>query len=302
MNPYKKKALGKGLDAILGPARTEERTESPSSLEKEQIHGEMILLLNPTEIVPSKVQTRKTFREETIEKLADSIKQHGLQEPIIVRKAGEKYELVCGERRLRACVLAGLNQIPAICRKISDDDAILLGLIENIQREDLNPIEEAEAYQSILNRFNWSQEKLAETIGKDRSTIANSLRLLSLPSTVQNMVIDGKLSMGHARALLGLNEPELIIQIAKQVAEQGLSVRQTEQLVARLKNHVPKKSLTSKNPKNAYIVEIEQELCRKLGTKVQIKHGNTGKGKIEVAYFSNEELARILKLLGISIE
>lgn len=302
MNPSKKKALGKGLDAILGPTRMEEKIEKPFDLEKGKYIGEQILLINPAQITPSKVQTRKTFREESIQKLADSIKQHGLQEPVIVRKSGEKYELVCGERRLRACILADLKEIPAICRNISDDEAILLGLIENIQREDLNPIEEAEAYQSILNRFNWSQEQLSETVGKDRSTIANALRLLSLPPTVQDMVVDGVITMGHARALLGLTNSELIIQVARQVAEQGLSVRQTEQLVNRLKNDTKKKPLASKKTKSIQIIEIEQQLCRKLGTKVHIKHGNSGKGKIEVSYFSNEELSRILEVLGVTIE
>ncbi|MGC8737075.1 MAG: ParB/RepB/Spo0J family partition protein [Candidatus Hydrogenedens sp.] len=302
MNANKKKALGKGLDAILGPIRTEKPEEVTSVSQQGKVSSEQILLLNPAEVIPSKVQTRKTFREASIQKLADSIKQHGLQEPVVVRKTGDKYELVCGERRLRACILAGLKEIPAICRNISDDESILLGLIENIQREDLNPIEEAEAYQSILNRFNWSQEQLSETVGKDRSTIANALRLLSLPLSVQNMVIEGILTMGHARALLGLSDMELIVQIAQQVVERGLSVRQTEQWVARLKDNTKKKPITYQKTKNIQIVEIEQELCRRLGTKVNIKHGNSGKGKIEVSYFNNEEFSRILKVLGINLE
>ena len=302
MNPNKKKALGKGLDAILGPIRTEETVEGHPASSQEKISDKQILLLNPTEVIPSKVQTRKTFNEESLQKLADSIKQHGLQEPVIVRKTEDKYELVCGERRLRACILAGLKEIPAICRNISDDESILLGLIENIQREDLNPIEEAEAYQSILKRFNWSQEQLSERIGKDRSTISNSLRLLSLPVTVQNRVIEGTLTMGHARALLGLPNSELIVQVAQQVIERGLSVRQTEQWVNRLKEDTKKKPLTSKKTKNIQILEIEQQLCRRLGTKVNIKHGNSGKGKIEVSYFNNEEFSRILRVLGIDIE
>lgn len=302
MNPSKKKVLGKGLDAILGPTRTEERIEKPFDLEKGEFVGEQILLINPAQIMPSKVQMRKTFREESIQKLADSIKKHGLQEPVIVRKSGDKYEVVCGERRLRACILADLKEIPVICRNVSDDEAILLGLIENIQREDLNPIEEAEAYQSILNRFNWSQEQLSEMVGKDRSTIANALRLLSLPSTVQDMVIEGKLTMGHARALLGLPNSETIIQVAISVVERGLSVRQTEQLVSRLKDATKKKPIAGKKTKSIQIIELEEQLCRKLGTKVSIKHGNLGKGKIEVSYFSNEELSRILEILGINVE
>ncbi len=302
MNPSKKKALGKGLDAILGPIKTEEKTDVLSTPSEEKKTGEQILLLNPTEVMPSKVQTRKTFREESLHKLAESIKQHGLQEPIIVRKIGDKYELVCGERRLRACILAGLKEIPAICRNVSDDESILLGLIENIQREDLNPIEEAEAYQSILNRFNWSQEQLSETVGKDRSSISNALRLLSLPLAVQSMVINGILTMGHARALLGLPSQELIIQIAQQIQEKGFSVRQVEKIVSRLKGDIKKKPIPSKKTKNLQVIEIEQQLCRRLGTKVNIKHRNSGKGKIEVSYFSNEEFTRILNILGISIE
>ncbi|MCA1903055.1 MAG: ParB/RepB/Spo0J family partition protein [Candidatus Hydrogenedens sp.] len=300
MSSSKKKALGKGLDAILGPLRIGEGEKADSDVNK--VSSEQILLLQPQNILPSKVQTRKTFNEESLQSLADSIKKHGLQEPIIVRKSGDKYELVCGERRLRACIIAGLNEIPALCRNISDDESILLGLIENIQREDLNPIEEAEAYQSILERFVWSQEQLAETIGKDRSSVSNSIRLLSLPSAVQMLVVDGKLSMGHARALLGLNSPQLIIEVANKIINHGLSVRQTEQLVMGLKSGERKKPLTPKKIKNPHIIEIEQELSRRLGTRVNIKHGNSGKGKIEVNYFSNNELTRILTILGISLE
>jgi len=297
----KRKVLGKGLEAILGPTRIQ-RQEPTSVYNSQDTLKEQILYLNPRDVRPSKVQTRKTFNENSIQKLAESIKKHGLQEPVIVRKSEDKYELVCGERRLRACILAGLTEIPAIYRNVSDDESILLGLIENIQREDLNPIEEAEAYQSILEKFHWSQEQLSETIGKDRSTISNSVRLLTLPSTVQAMVMDGTITTGHARSLLGLVSPELIIQTAQQIVEQGLSVRETENLVSRLKEGTKKKHITTQKIKNPQLNEIEQQLCRQLGTKVSIKHGNSGKGKIEVSYFSNDELSRLLKVLGVSFE
>ncbi len=301
MSSSKKKGLGKGLEAILGPARIQSQ-ESVSAHDTQETVREQILFLNPRDVRPSKVQTRKTFNEDSIQQLAESIKRHGLQEPVIVRKSEGKYELVCGERRLRACILAGLTEIPAICRNVSDDESILLGLIENIQREDLNPIEEAEAYKSILESFQWSHEQLSETVGKDRSTISNSLRLLSLPSTIQSMIMDGTITTGHARSLVGLPSPELILQTARQIVEQGLSVRETEKLVSKLKEGTKKKSITPQKIKNPQLNEIEQQLCRKLGTKVSIKHSHSGKGKIEVSYFSNDELSRLLKVLGISFE
>lgn len=301
MNPSKKKALGKGLDAILGPVQlntvvNQEQPDTPNTDAPEA--NEKFLYLSPNDILPSKYQVRRNFSEQSLQELAESIKKHGLQEPVIVRWRNNSYELVCGERRLRASILAGLESIPAICRDITDEEAMLIGLIENIQREDLNPIEEAEAYQTILNKFQWSQEQLAETISKDRSTIANTLRLLTLPEFVQQQLIEGTITPGHARALLRLESAEHILQITKKILEQKLSVRETETLV----NHLlegKKKRQIAKKEKHPQIIEIENALCRRLGTKVTVTPKTKGRGKIEVQYFSNDELIRILNILGI---
>ncbi len=302
MNSGKKKALGKGLDAILGPLKVpSENISSQNLTSSESISTEnTILYLEPQKIIPNKYQARKNFNEESLKSLADSIKKHGLQEPIVVRKKENVYELVCGERRLRASILAGINQIPAICKNISDDEVILIGLIENIQREDLNPIEEAEAYSTIISKFSWTQEQLAEAIGKDRSSIANTIRLLNLPQEVKDMLISGEITPGHARALLGLPTKEAIIKLAQEIVEKKLSVRQVEDLVNKLSHSTKKRKATLSKTKESYITEIEQTLSRKLGTKVVLKPKSPGKGKIEVEYYSNEDLNRILSILGYS--
>ncbi len=300
MNPDKKKALGKGLDAILGPLKIPIETTSTHTTEgKGPAPTEnTILYLDPHKITPNKYQARKNFNEESLKKLAESIKKHGLQEPIIVRKKENSYELVCGERRLRASIMAGLSQIPAICRNISDDEALLIGLIENIQREDLNPIEEAEAYSTIINKYNLTQEQLAEALGKDRSSIANTIRLLILPDEIKKMLISGQLSAGHARTLLALPTQDIMIKFAKEIIEKRLSVRQVEELVKKHSYKDKKQKVSKQKSKPPYITQIEQTLSRKLGTKVSLVPKSAEKGKIEVEYYSNEDLNRILSILG----
>lgn len=302
MNPGKKKALGKGLDAILGPLKIpiENTSTHTTEVKGPEPTENTILYLDPQKITPNKYQARKNFNEESLKKLAESIKKHGLQEPIIVRKKENTYELVCGERRLRASIMAGLNQIPAICRNISDDEAILIGLIENIQREDLNPIEEAEAYSTIINKYNWTQEQLAEAVGKDRSSIANTIRLLILPDEIKKMLISGELSSGHARALLALPTQDIMIKFAKEIIEKRLSVRQVEELVKKHSYKDKKQKVSKQISKPPYITHIEQTLSRKLGTKVSLIPKSAEKGKIELEYYSNEDLNRILSILGYS--
>ncbi|MCX8064995.1 MAG: ParB/RepB/Spo0J family partition protein [Candidatus Hydrogenedentes bacterium] len=302
MNSGRKKALGKGLDAILGPLKVPSEGLSSKGLgqdEKGEDEGK-ILQLDPNKIMPNKYQTRKNFDEDSLKSLAESIKKYGLQEPIVVRKKEDTYELVCGERRLRASILAGVTQIPAICKNISDDEALLIGLIENIQREDLNPIEEAEAYITIINKYNWTQEQLAEAIGKDRSTVANTIRLINLPDEIKELLISRQISSGHARCLLSLPTKEAIIKLANEIVSKELSVRQTEEIVNRINEKTKKRRISQPNVKDPYIRKVEQTLSRQLGTKVILKPQSTEKGKIEIEYYSNEDLNRILEILGYS--
>lgn len=278
----KKGGLGRGLSALIsGPNGIAETTGG----EKDQL-----LELDPRAIEPNPAQPRKSFDESALEDLAQSIRKDGVQEPVIVRRAGGRYELVSGERRVRASIMAGLKTIPAICRAVPDADMLKLGLIENIQREDLNPIELAMAYQLLIEQFEWTQEELADEVGKKRATVTNTLRLLNLPPDVQQRVAEGDLSMGHARALLAMESRAAQSAACRKVIAQGLSVRQTE----RLAQQPAKKARPAAKDPN--IAGIEDELRRVLGTRVAVKPSGSSKGKIEIEYFNLDELDRILKL------
>lgn len=289
MANMKKKGLGKGLGALIGgaPFSVDKIPETGEALPD----GAKLILLDPREIQPNPKQPRRVFAEESLTELAESLRRDGMQEPVIVRKAKDGYELVSGERRVRASVMADLDRIPAICRKVSDRDMLKLGLIENIQREDLNAIELALAYQQLIEEFKCTQEELAEQIGKNRVTVTNTLRLLHLPEVVQEQVADGSLTMGHAKALLSIESPTAQMAAARKIIKQGLSVRQAEQLAAQSK---PKeKKVAAKDPN---ISQIEDSLRRSLGTKVSLKAGKNGRGRIEIDYYSLDELDRLLKL------
>jgi ParB family chromosome partitioning protein len=267
----KRKVLGRGIEALIP-----------------QVEGEI------EEIEISKIrrnpnQPRQQLDPEKIKELAASIEQRGVLQPIMVRRVGEEYELVVGERRFQAAKSLGWEKIPAILKRLSDDEVLQVSLIENLQREDLNPIEEAEAYSSLIKRFNFSQEDVAKQVGKDRTSITNALRLLRLPQEIKDLLVAGKLSAGHARALLGLTDEEKMLGVSKIIVKKNLSVRQTENMVKRLKE--PKRSVELKDP----VVEVcEQELMNFLGTKVRIRHGKR-RGKIEIEYYSLEDLERILE-------
>ncbi len=286
----KKKGLGRGLDALLGDApvnldmlrEREPAAETPPN-------GARLLLLDPRDIKPNPMQPRQTFNEETLEELAESIRRDGVQEPVIVRKAGDGYELVGGERRVRASILADLDSIPAICREVDDRDMLKLSLIENVQREDLNAIELAHAYQRLIGEYGLTQEQLAAEVGKKRVTVTNTLRLLQLPREVQDMVASGDLTMGHARALLGLETAAGQSRVARRVVAQGMSVRQVEQLASAGKPE-PRKP-AAKDPN---IASVEDELRRALGAKVTVKTAKNNRGRIEIEYFSLDELERLL--------
>jgi len=291
----RKKGLGKGLGALIGSgavqgATGQSRPPAPAALPD----GTELLLLDPRALKPNPKQPRRVFQEEALQELAASIRQDGVQEPVIVRRSGGGFELVSGERRVRASILADLEQVPAVCRDVSDRDMLKLGLIENIQREDLNAIETAHAYQQLIDEFGWTQEQLAREVGKNRVTVTNTLRLLNLPPLVQDQVGEGLLSMGHARALLTFESTDHQLAAARKAIAEGLSVRQVEKLGAASKT--PAKTTTAK-PKDPNIAQIEEDLRRSLGTRVALRTQSADRGKIEIEYFSLDELERLLQVL-----
>lgn len=292
MGSAKKKGLGRGLGALIGGAggslSAAVMVEKPAENFPEE---DRVLHLDPQKILPNPKQPRKAFNEEALEELCESIRRSGVQEPVIVRKAGGNYELVSGERRVRASVMAGKETIPAICRKVSDREMLRLGLVENIQREDLNPIELAQAYQALIDEFNWTQEQLADEVGKKRATVTNTLRLLNLPEEVQQYVVDGSLTMGHARAMLALGSPQAQLTAARKTIALGLSVRQAEKLAS--EKAKPKKQA---GLKDANVSRIEDELRHRLSTKVSLKHGKSNRGRIEIEYYSLDDLERLLSI------
>lgn len=299
-----KKALGKGLSALIpdsyvkaGEVRGEISAERQPLSDKASAQG--FELIPVDYIRPNREQPRKEFRPEALEDLAASIKEKGILQPIIVKKTGEKqYDLICGERRFRAAILCGLSAIPAVIKDIAREDFLEWAIIENVQREDLNPIEEAEAYQKLAEDHKISQEEIARRIGKSRTAITNTMRLLRLPSDLRGYLADGMLSAGHARALLGLLTPEHQRQIAKRIVEDNLSVRQVEALVNRSLAHKRKpKSARHLSPE---IVDLENQLSRHLGTQVKIyPKKNLKQGRVEFHYLTLDELDSILNRMKL---
>ncbi|WP_223643336.1 ParB/RepB/Spo0J family partition protein [Planococcus sp. 4-30] len=275
------KGLGKGINALF-PGETINEADKVNQISVSKIGA------NP-------YQPRKNFDQAALEELAESIKEHGILQPIVVRKKGEKYELVVGERRFRAAKLIKLKEVPAIIKELTDQQMMELAILENLQREDLTPIEEAEAYQKLMEALNLTQEQLAFRLGKSRPHIANHVRLLALPENVRTLISDKQLSMGHGRTLLGLRSKKLIPETAEKVVKENLNVRQLENLVQRLNEDVPRETIEKK--KDLFIEEKQSELRDRFGTKVQIKK-NKNKGKIEIEFFSEDDLERILELLS----
>lgn len=275
------RGLGKGLNALF-PGESLSKAEAV-----EHIHVKSIK--------PNPYQPRKIFDETAIEELRDSIKEHGILQPIILRKVGTTYEIVVGERRFRAAKLAGLKEVPAVVRNLTDEETMELAILENLQREDLTPIEEAEAYHNLMENLKITQEQLAFRLGKSRSHIANHVRLLTLPNKVRTTITEGKLSMGHGRTLLGLRNKEQITVVADRVLKEGLNVRQLERLVQNMNENVPRET-KPKEKKDLFLVERESNLRDYFGTNVTIKKSKN-KGKIEIEFFSEEDLERILELL-----
>jgi len=291
----KKRGLGRGLDALLGAAASRPATPASPGVTDSKLAGEgdRILRQLPVDLIQrGKYQPRKDIDPESLQELADSIKAQGVMQPIVVRPIPDhRYEIIAGERRWRAAQLAGLDEIPALVRDVTDKAAIAMSLIENIQREDLNPIEEAAALLRLQQEFELTQQEVADAVGKSRSTVANLLRLMSLQADVRRLVEHGDLEMGHARALLGLDATRQS-QAARSVVARGLSVRQTEALV----RHLLERKDTPATPRSIdpNIRHLQDDLSRRLGARVEIRHGAGGKGKLVLAYNSLDELDGIL--------
>jgi ParB family transcriptional regulator, chromosome partitioning protein len=285
-----RQALGRGLDSLIPVQGDIEETPTVASTRQE---------LPIDAIAPNPFQPRKDFSPQELEDLANSIREKGVVQPIIVRpRPNGVYEVVVGERRLRASKLAGLAQIPVIIRDVEDLESLELALIENIQRQDLNPVEEARAYQQLLTQFQLSQEDMAQKVGKDRSSVANTLRLLKLPAPVLEMVEKGLLSEGHARAIMGVENEETVIRLAEKIQRDGLSVREAEKLAQGVKPKTAKVKSPKVDIKDPHARHLEEELRRKLGTHVKVVPRTAQKGKIEIEYYSLEDLDRIVSLLG----
>ena len=293
----KRMGLGKGLDSLIPDNKSAKtpKTENKKAEETAELKsGEQMMKINMVE--PNRDQPRRNFEEDALLELADSIKQYGVLQPLIVRKRNDYYEIIAGERRWRAAKMAGVKEVPVIIKEYNEQEILEIALIENIQRENLNPIEEAMAFKKLLEEFNLKQDEVAERVSKSRTAVTNSMRLLKLDQRVQQMIIDDMISTGHARALLAIDDPEQQYALANKIFDEKLSVRETEKLIKEIKN--PKKSKEKKAVENAFIYEdIEDKMKQVLGTKVHVASKGKGKGKIEIEYYSDKELERMFDMI-----
>ena len=294
----KRNGLGKGLDSLI-PNKAEkvaktEKVQASAKKDEQTGTGEILVKINQVE--PNRDQPRKDFDEDSLMELADSIRQFGILQPLLVQKKKDYYEIIAGERRWRAAKLAGIKEIPIIVKEYTDQEIVEISLIENIQRENLNPIEEAAAYKRLLEEFHLKQDEVAERVSKSRTAVTNSMRLLKLSPRVQQMIVDDMISTGHARALLAIDDEEQQFQIANRIFDEKLSVRETEKLVKLLKN--PKKEVKKQKPEHTFVYEnLEEHMKSIIGTKVSVNPKANGKGKIEIEYYSDQELERIYDLI-----
>ena len=291
----RKAGLGKGLDSLIPEHSVRRKAEKT-----EQKPEKNELLLKITDIEPNREQPRKHFDEDALLELSDSIKQFGIIQPLIVQKKEDHYEIIAGERRWRAAKMAGLKEVPAIIKSYTDREILEISLIENIQRENLNPIEEALAYKRLLNEFNLKQDEVAERVSKSRTAVTNSMRLLKLNEKVQQMVIDDMLTTGHARALLGIEDQEKQYVVAQQIFDEKLSVRETEKLVKKIQKekNLPEKKKEELDEQVALAYhDVEEKMKLILGTKVNIRAKDDKKGKIEIEYYSMDEFNRIFEMM-----
>lgn len=292
-----KGGLGKGLDALIpGDGGIKKSSAKPVPASQETEKG-VETLVKITKVEPNRKQPRKNFNEDALQELSESIKQYGLLQPILVQDRKDHYEIVAGERRWRAAKLAGLKEVPVIIREYTEQEIAEISLIENIQREDLNPIEEAQAYRRLLEEFHLKQDEVAERVSKSRTAVTNSIRLLKLSDEVQQMVIDDMISTGHARALLAVDDHQEQYYLAQKIFDEKLSVREVEKLMKNL-HRVPKQK--KEEDKSLMIVyqDVEEKLKKRLGTKVSISSKGNGAGKIEVEFYNHDDLERLLELFG----
>lgn len=288
------RGLGKGLDTLIPNAMGDMKKNSTPKKDDVVDEKGQETIVKITKVEPNREQPRKNFDEEALKELADSIKQFGLLQPILVQDRKTYYEIIAGERRWRAAKMAGLKEVPVIIKNFTEQEIVEIALIENIQREDLNPIEEALAYKKLLTEFNLKQEEVAERVSKSRTAVTNSMRLLKLCEEVQQMIIEDKISTGHARALIGIEDTTLQKELAEKIYHEKLSVRDVEKLVKTVMNPKEKKEAKKKDQSLELIYrDIEEKLKQSLGTKVSISSKENGAGKLEIEFFSHEELDRI---------
>ena len=278
-----KSKMGRGLGALFEPSISE--------------NADSVETLRITQVEPNRNQPRRSFDDDKIDELAESIKEHGIIQPIIVVKNGEMYKIVAGERRWRAAKKLGLKEVPVVIRNYSEFEIAQIALIENLQRENLNPIEEAIGYQTLMSKYDMTQEDVSNKLGKSRSAVANSVRLLSLDEPIQQKLISGEITSGHARALLSISSPKIRLAVLESIIEKNLNVRQTESLAKQLEKSKPRKKKPIINEQvKAQLEELEDRLSSHLGTKVTLSH-NVKKGKIEIEYYGNDDLERILGII-----
>ena len=290
----KRGGLGKGLDSLIPEGKTKPISNSIKSAEKETKTIEQLVKISKIE--PNREQPRRHFEEDALLELADSIKQFGVLQPLLVQKKGDFYEIIAGERRWRAAKLAGIKEVPVIIKDYTKQEIVEIALIENIQRENLNPIEEAMAYKRLLTEFNLKQDEVAERVSKSRTAVTNSMRLLKLGEKIQQMIVDEMISTGHARALLAIEDAEEQYNLATRIFDEKLSVREVEAIIRHMKN--PKVPKTTKTSENSFIYkDLEDKMISVIGTKVTVNQKGKGKGKIEIEYYSDAELERIFDLL-----
>ena len=302
-----RRGLGKGLDSLIPDKKVTEKVdkvkkenvpvEKKADIEKKEEKG-VETLVKITKVEPNSSQPRRNFDEDALQELADSIKQFGVISPILVQDRKDHYEIIAGERRWRAAKMAGLKEVPVIIRNYTEQEIVEISLIENIQREDLNPIEEAQAYRRLLEEFHLKQDELADRVSKSRVTVANSIRLLKLMPDVQQMLIDEMISSGHARALLGIENPQEQYNLAQRIFDEKLSVREVEKIVKNL--HKPTKKRKKLDDKTLLAIyhEEEEKMKKKLGTKVSVISKGEGAGKIEIEFYNHDDFERLLDLIG----
>ena len=292
------KGLGKGLDALIpeSSARKNAKTEVEKQVVIEKVIKKEEVMVKISEVEPNRNQPRKNFDEDALLELSESIKQFGIIQPLVVQKRKDYYEIIAGERRWRAAKMVGLKEVPVIIKDYTDQEIVEISLIENIQREDLNPIEEAQAFKRLLTEFHLKQDEVAEKVSKSRTAVTNSMRLLKLDERVQQMVIDDMLSTGHARALLTTDDKEQQYSLANKIFEEKMSVREVEHMMQALQKPKTEKKRKEEVPNKFIYEDVEEKLKNILGTKVSVNHKKNNKGKIEIEYYSNEELERLLEL------